>query len=400
MPPSRSPVVPISPREASLRRKVWRQLKALGFHKSADGTLDIGGHDKDLVRRLHGPQRTDRLSVNSDFVSRRAPELLRYFASGRDLEPAGIRPKFERVYAGTWQADLFRLATLTWSVPVSNGFGRRLRYVIWDTHNSKLLGVLAIGDPVFNLSVRDAFFGWDANDRRERLVNVMDAYVLGALPPYNSLLAGKMVACLLRSREVYNEFMRTYGNTTGIISGKAKNPRLLAVTTSSSMGRSSVYNRLKLGGVRYLDPIGYTRGWGHFHISDDLFLELRDYLRSTGHEYADQHRFGQGPNWRLRTTRAALKALGVREDLLRHGVQREVFVCKLASNAATILCTGKGRPDLSTLLSAHQVANLALDRWILPRAQRRPEYRTWDRSDVLHLLDHNVAAQPHQAASN
>ena len=127
---------------------------------------------------------------------------------------------------------------------------------------------------------------------------------------------------------------------------------------------------------------------------------MRDYLRSTGHEYADQHRFGQGPNWRLRTTRAALKALGVREDLLRHGIQREVFVCKLASNAAAILCTGEGRPDLSTLLSAQQVANLALKRWILPRAQRRPEYRTWDRSDVLHLLDHNVAAQPHQAASN
>ncbi len=395
-----SPVIPISTREASLRRKVRRQLRSLGFHKSADGTLNIGGHDKDLVRRLHGPQRTDRLSVNSDFVSRRAPKLLSYFASGRDLEPAGIRPKLERVYAGTWQADLFRLATLTWSVPVSNGFGRRLRYVIWDTHNDKLLGVLAIGDPVFNLSVRDAFIGWDANDRRERLVNVMDAYVLGALPPYNSLLAGKMVACLIRSRQVYNDFTRTYGNTTGIISGKAKKPRLLAATTSSSMGRSSVYNRLKLGGVRYFEPIGYTRGWGHFHISDDLFLELRDYLRSTGHGYADQHRFGQGPNWRLRTTRAALKALGFREDLLRHGIQREVFVCKLASNAATILCTGKGRPDISTLLSAEEVADLALERWILPRARRRPDYRAWDRSDVLHLLDSHVGTQPHQAASS
>lgn len=400
MPPSKkSPVIPIS-RKASLRRKVRRQLRSLGFHKSADGTLNVGGHNKDLVRKLHGPQRTDRLSANSDFVSRRAPKLLPYFASGRDLEPAAIRPKLERVYAGTWQADLFRLATLTWSVPVSNGFGRRLRYVIWDAHNNKLLGVLAIGDPVFNLSVRDTSIGWDANDRRERLVNVMDAYVLGALPPYNSLLAGKMVACLLRSRQVYNEFTRTYGNTTGIISGKAKKPRLLAVTTSSSMGRSSVYNRLKLGGVRYFEPIGYTRGWGHFHISDDLFLDLRDYLRSTGHEYADQHRFGQGPNWRLRTTRAALKALGFREDLLRHGIRREVFVCKLASNAATILCTGKGRPNLSTLLSTQQVADLALKRWVLPRALRRPDYRTWDRSDVLQLLDDHIGTQPRQAASN
>ena len=394
-----SPVVSISAREASLRRKVRRQLRSLGFGKSGGGALEIDSDDKDVIRSLHGPHRMDRLSTNSDFLSHRAPKLLHYFASGRDINPAAIQPELERVYAKTWQADLFRLAALTWSVPVSSGFGRRLRYVIWDAHNEKLLGLIAIGDPVFNLSVRDSLIGWDADDRCERLVNVMDAYVLGALPPYNMLLGGKMVACLVRSRQIYNEFRRTYGNTAGIISGKAKKPRLLAVTTSSSMGRSSVYNRLKLGGVRYFQPIGYTRGWGHFHISDGLFLELRDYLRGIGHRYADQHRFGQGPNWRLRTTRAALKALGFREDLLRHGVQREVFFCSLASNATRILGTGKGRPDLSSLLSAQEVADLALERWILPRAHRRPDYRAWSRYDIVQLLGNPIGFDPRRTAS-
>ena len=395
----KSPVVSISTREATLIRKVRRQLQSLGFNKSDGGALEIDRDDKEVVRRLHGPHRTDRLSSNADFLSHRAPRLLHHFASGRDINPASIRPKLERVYAETWQADLFRLAALTWSVPVSNGFGRRLRYVIWDAHNEKLLGLIAIGDPVFNLSVRDSLIGWDAEDRRERLVNVMDAYVLGALPPYNTLLGGKMVACLVRSRQIYNDFRRTYGNTEGIISGKAKKPRLLAVTTSSSMGRSSVYNRLKLGGVRYFQPIGYTRGWGHFHISDDLFLELRDYLRAIGHRYADQHRFGQGPNWRLRTTRAALKALGLRDDLLRHGIQREVFFCSMASNATGILHTGKGKPDLSSLLSVPRVADLALERWILPRARRRPDYRAWNRSNVVQLLGDPVGIDPRQTAS-
>ena len=394
-----SPVVSISAREASLRRKVRRQLRLLGFGKSDDGALEIDGDDKDAVRKLHGPQRADRLLTNSDLLLRRAPKLLRYFASGCDIDPAAIQPELERVYAGTWQADLFRLAALTWSVPVSNGFGRRLRYVVWDAHNEKLLGLIAIGDPVFNLSVRDTLIGWDAGDRRERLVNVMDAYVLGALPPYNTLLCGKMVSCLVRSRQIYNEFTRTYGNTTGVISGKIKKPRLLAVTTSSSMGRSSVYNRLKLGGVRYFQPIGYTGGWGHFHISDDLFLELRDYLRGIGHRYADQHRFGQGPNWRLRTTRAALKTLGFRDDLLRHGIQREVFFCSLASNAARILRVGKGRPDLSSLLSVQEVADLARERWIVPRARRRPDYRAWRRADIRQLLDNSIVIDPRRAAS-
>ena len=392
-------VVSISAREASLRRKIRCQLRSLGFRKSDDGALEIDGDDKNLVRSLHGPQRTDRLSTNSDFLSRRGPKLLHYFASGRDVNPAAIQPELEQVYAGTWQADLFRLAALTWSVPVSNGFGRRLRYVIWDAYNEKVLGLIAIGDPVFNLMVRDSLIGWNADDRRERLVNVMDAYVLGALPPYNTLLGGKMVACLVRSREIYNDFTRTYGLTAGIISGKVKKPRLLAVTTSSSMGRSSVYNRLKLGGVRYFQPIGYTGGWGHFHISDDLFLELRDYLRGIGHQYADQHRFGQGPNWRLRTTRAALKTLGFRDDLLRHGVQREVFFCSMASNAARILRTGRGRPDLSSLLSAQEVADLAIERWIIPRARRRPDYRAWSRSDLVQLLGNPIGIRPRRAAS-
>ena len=392
-------VISILPRKASLRRKVRRQLRSLGFRKSGDGTLELDGTDKDLVRSLHAPQRTDRLSSSSDFLSRRAPKLLDYFASGRDVDPVAIHPELERVYAGTWQSDLFRLAALTWSVPVSNGFGRRLRYIVWDARNEKILGLIAIGDPVFNLSVRDVFIGWNADDRRERLVNVMDAFVLGALPPYNMLLAGKMVACLIRSIQIYEEFSHTYGNTTGIISGKAKKPQLLAVTTSSSMGRSSVYNRLKLGGVRYFEPIGYTHGWGHFHISDKLFLELRDYLRQIDHPYADHHRFGQGPNWRLRTTRAALKALGFRDDLLRHGIQREVFICNLASNAAGILRTGRGRPDLSSLVSTQEIADLALERWILPRARRCPDYRTWNSSDVLRLISNSVDIRQRQTAS-
>jgi hypothetical protein len=152
------------------------------------------------------------------------------------------------------------------------------------------------------------------------------------------------------------------------------------------MGRSSVYNRLKLNGLEYFKSIGYTGGWGHFHIPDDLFADLRSYLRTLGHSYADKHRFGQGPNWRLRTTRAALVALGVNDDILRHGIQREVFISLLADNALRMLRTGKGRPDLSSLLSADDVARLAVERWMLPRSQRRPEYREWKADNLASFL--------------
>nr|VFJ77899.1 MAG: protein of unknown function (DUF4338) [Candidatus Kentron sp. FW] len=255
-------------------------------------------------------------------------------------------------------------------MPVSNGFGRRIRYLVWDSHNDKLIGLIALGDPVFNLSVRDKMIGWNADDRRERLVNIMDAYVLGAVSPYNMLLGGKLVACMVRSQDVYNDFLETYGDTRGIISGKEKKARLLAVMTSSSLGRSSVYNRLKLDGTPYFRSIGYTSGWGHFQVPDSLFMELRAFLREINHPYADSHSFGQGPNWRLRTTRAALTALGFKDDLLKHGIRREAFFSELATNAAQLLRIGKGSPNLETLRTASEVAELALERWVVPRARR------------------------------
>ena len=379
-------VIKVSAREAALKRRLRRHLTSLGFRKAKNGLLEPPGSGKEAVRAVHSEQRTDRLAANRRFIADRFPKLIGFFASGYDIDVSRITPVLQRISSDTWEGDLFRLASLTWSVPVSNGFGRRLRYLVWDDYNGKLLGLIAIGDPVFNMSVRDNLIVWNVHARGKRLVNLMDAYVLGAVPPYNTLLGGKMVACLIRSRDIYDDFTHAYGNTTGIISGKEKKARLLAVTTSSSLGRSSVYNRLKLDGIQYFMPIGYTGGWGHFHIPDDLFFALRNYLRAIGHPYADHHRFGEGPNWRLRTTRAALEALGFRGDILRHGIQREVFISLLANNAIRLLRTGRGRPNLSSLLSADEVARLAIERWMLPRSQRRPEFMAWKAENLTALL--------------
>ncbi|QAY91483.1 Druantia anti-phage system protein DruA [Pseudomonas sp. ACM7] len=386
MPNGNAIIIGVNLREANLKRKLREHLHSLGFTKTAEGALRAPGNSKDAIRTLHSAQREERLIASENFVTRAGGKLMQYFASGMDVKPEKISPVLERVSSGTWQSDLFRLASMSWSVPVSSGFGRRLRYLVWDQSNGKLMGIIAVGDPVFNLGVRDKFIGWNSEDRGARLVNLMDAYVLGAIPPYNALLGGKLIACLLRSRDIYNDFAKTYGASTGIISQKKKKARLLSIITTSSMGRSSVYNRLKLNGTEYLKSIGYTGGWGHFHIPDWLFMELRDYLRHIDHTYADQHAYGQGPNWRLRTTRAALLALGFKDDLMRHGIQREVFICQIASNATKILQTGKGKPEISSLLSVREIADMALDRWVIPRANNTPDFKYWRPNDLIHLF--------------
>ncbi len=254
------------PPESLLKYSIRRHFTRLGFIRAEDGSLVLPSVEKTAIRAFHAQQRAERLAGSTEFLTRALEKALTSFANGWEIDPAKIQLKLVRVHGGTKESDLFRVASLTWSVPVSVGYGRRLRYLVWDDHHQRLVGLIALGDPVFNLSVRDNLIGWDAEARGKRLVRILDAYVLGAVPPYNMLLCGKAVACLVRSREVFEDFREAYGGTIGIISKKQKRANLLAVTTTSSMGRSSVYNRLTLGGQKYFQPIGYTVGWGTFTL--------------------------------------------------------------------------------------------------------------------------------------
>jgi hypothetical protein len=370
-------LITIKAREASLKRRLRAHFRELGFQRDASGLLCNGDRTKESYRRAHHVQRAAKLHKDREFLRDANRNFLQFLASGSEVLPERISPRLELIDAGTWQSQLFRFVTHSWSVPVSEGYGRRLRFLVWDGSNGKLIGVIALGDAVFNLGARDQIIGWDQRIRRERLVNVLDAYVLGAVPPYNFLLAGKLIACLVRTREVVEVFRNKYGKSTGIISKKRKRAQLVLATTTSALGRSSVYNRLVLGGERYFEPIGYTSGWGHFHIPDHLFSDMRDYLRLKHDRYASNHRFGEGPNWRFRAVRQTLGLLGMNEGLVQHGFVREIFASYIATNAIPYLRGHARRADYSTLLNVSEVSDLAIERWMHPRAGRRPEYRTW-----------------------
>ncbi len=392
--------IPLFTLEARIRRAMRRQLKELGFTKASDGALMPPSEGKDTLRRMHGAQRAARLESAAQFIGEQWPLLRCHFASGADVVPSSITPELQLVESGTWQSNLFRLASLTWSVPVSQGYGRRMRFLVWDRHNNKLIGLIALGDPVFNLSVRDKYITWSSEDRKQRLVGMLDAFVLGSLPPYNRLLGGKLVASLIRSTEVRDIFRLKYHDTKGIISHKRKHAELVAVTTTSALGRSSVYNRVKLGSISYLKQLGYTQGWGHFHVPDSIFDDVRAYLRRRRHTYAKGFKFGDGPNWRLRALRLAMNLVGLRSDLLRHGIKREVYISELATNARQILNGSRKRPKYDDLLSVAEIAQLAKERWIMPRAERCPDYRAHSVDQIEALLFAQYTDQANDADEN
>jgi hypothetical protein len=120
--------------EAKLKRSIRAHFTRLGFTRDSDGTLVLPGGGKEVVRTLHSGQRAERLSHSSQFLLRELPKALPHFADGQEIDPAKIELRLKRVRSGTAESDLFRIASLTWSVPVSVGFGRRLRYLVWDEH--------------------------------------------------------------------------------------------------------------------------------------------------------------------------------------------------------------------------------------------------------------------------
>ena len=374
------------PNAAALRRALEAHLTDLGFSKNGNGYRTPEDLSKQQIRDLHAGHRRETLESQREFIDKEGPSLSEHFADGSALQPAKIEPEIIEVSAGSTEARLFRFATLLWSIPVSRGFGRRLRFLVRDRHTSCLIGLFALGDPVFNLNARDSWIGWSHEDRAARLVHVMDAYVLGAVPPYSLLIGGKMIAALMGSQEVKDAYERKYLGKEGVISQKPNQARLVLLTTTSALGRSSLYNRLVVpGGVRFI-RIGETKGFGHFHISGEIFGALRAYLEEEGHPYANGNRFGMGPNWKIRVIRAALHGIGVDGNgILKHGIRREVYAVPLANNFRSVLLGRQESVETKTL-PASEISSYCLNRWILPRAGRDDTYKGFSGRSVLSTL--------------
>jgi hypothetical protein len=101
---------------------------------------------------------------------------------------------------------------------------------------------------------------------------------------------------------------------------------------------------------------------------------LRRLIGQEDHTYYNGYEFGDGPNWRIRVARVGLEKLGLGPDLVRHGIKREVYAMPLTDNFRDML-KGKARRLTTKRPSVREIASVALERWLLPRAQTRREYR-------------------------
>ncbi len=359
-----------SPEIARLRKRVQDEIGLVAGKLEHSSDLNPV---KESVRQAHFTQRSQLLIDAEEFISEKEEVMLEQFAAGSEINPSKIDPYVVPVRT-PFEVDVFRYASLQWSVPVSGGYGRRNKFLVKDRQNGKLIGIFALGDPVINLGPRDQTVGWTADDRRYRLYNVLDAFVLGAVGPYRELLGGKLVALAAISNETREFIFNKYnGRQTGI-SKTFKDPTPVLITTTSSLGKSSIYNRLTLNGKLMFHPVGYSAGYGHFQFSEKLFKDLTEFIRLTEFDPKKvDNAYGSGPNWRFRLISTALKKLNLPANMLKHGVGREVFLAPLAENWDEYL-RGETTEIKSFDLPLAEISEYYRTRWAIPRAERRPEY--------------------------
>lgn len=368
--------------DETLRHSLIDALLRQGFTLTDNQIVPPDQKDKDNIRKLYAHLRQERLQEAKPWLLSVEENLLAYFADGSEVKPEEIRPRLELVDT-RWKADLFRYASLTWSVPVSAGYGRRMRFLVFDESNGKLLGLFALCDPVYNLKARDQWIGWGVKEKNERLYHVLNAYVLGAVPPYSYLLGGKLIAMLTTSDEVREAFRKRYDKVASIIRGKVRKPHLVLITTTSALGRSSIYNRISFEGRKVFINLGFTKGWGQFHFSDGTFEKIKAFLREKGDPVIDEFKYGGGPNWRFRVIKRCLTHLGLSSDLLKHGVKREIFAAPLAENAREFL-RGETSEPLYYSRTVDQLFAYFKERWLLPRAARDKRYLSF-KKEALRL---------------
>lgn len=375
-----------SPEEeaARLRARVEGHLTSLGFQVSHGCLLAPVAKDKEQLRALHSDAAESLRQRSRRTLARHEDQFITCLARGREIVPERIAPVLVPVVDRRgFEGLLWRWCSLHWSIPVSSGYGRRMRFLVVDRgHGDKVIGLIGLADPVFALGCRDSAIGWSREWRKERLFSVMDAFVLGAVPPYNALCGGKLVALLATSSEVRDAFSDRYRDHVTLIAQRKADARLALLTTSSALGRSSVYNRLnRPDGNLAFRPVGYTSGTGDFHFSGSIYKELADYAASTTPAGVTQrHERWTGDTFRNRreVIQRALDSLGYDSRKLRvHGIRRQVFLAPLAANALDWLRGESQSLDWSTL-DCGSLGTWWLQRWAIRRAARVPDWQRFD----------------------
>ena len=322
-------------------------------------------YDKETIRTSMAFKRDEIITKNRKWIEKNIPYARNNLATGIDVLSSSIDPIIE-VCKTQKQHRLFRILRYYWSSPYSEYVGRRIKLIIRDKAlpNKPVIGIAALGSPIIHIPERDKWIGWDKDTRTKNLIYTLDAYVIGALPPYNYLLGGKLISYILASNEIREIYREKYKDKI-TLQEKRKANKLVGIFTTSLFGKSSQYNRIKYSGELLYQPIGQTKGFGTLHLSEQTIQLMVKFLKSRGVEIG--YNFGDGPSWVMRVIRNAGDLLGFDSDfLLRHSFKRNIYFIPLSKHYKAFL-NGKTKQPIFTNYSKEELVAYWKERWLTNR---------------------------------
>ena len=224
--------------------------------------------------------------------------------------------------------------------------------------------------------------------------SMMELNVCGAIPPYNEILGGKLVALLATSPQVVHDYKERYDNKPSEIASRLKGQPVCRAadlvyvgTTSLYYVGSSQYNRLKIPGSVFDSDydvvwkrLGMTVGFGTMHISKATTLSLTE-ATSDGFSRIN-HVFGEGASPKMRLLTMSIRELlessnEDSKDFSKHAMSRIVYGACLARNTFDYLLGKDSSPEYYTDMSDYvrgtqKIIDYWSDRWLTSRLNYAP----------------------------
>ena len=172
------------------------------------------------------------------------------------------------------------------------------------------------------------------------------------------------------TNELRRIYKNKYADTKTIINSRERISDLALIMTISLYGlNSSQYNRLKYKKSLLYKPIGTTSGYGTIHISNETFSAMRELVLSEGYDIS--HKFGDGPNWRMRVVRTACDILNLDSNvILKHSFKRGLFAVPLVVNWKKYL-NGNAKKIIYRNLPLKDLTKHWQTRWLFMRKQNK-----------------------------
>lgn len=183
--------------------------------------------------------------------------------------------------------------------------GRKLAFLVF--HDYDLLGLIFLASPVINMGERDKALNLskDSKIKGKELRHIADISVCVASQPFGwRWNGGKLIAML--------------ATTLGDFWKQRYNDELKYLVTTSLWGKGTQYNRI-------YKFIGYTKGYGHEHISDEEYQGMLKWMRDNDVEIPSCS-WEDGSNPRMRRISAYRKASGNKKVALKHDKIRGIYI--------------------------------------------------------------------------